>query len=195
MPLLKICLAVCPERLNTLTAAILNIEGQRATDKQDTFDGLLVQVLASMTEGNADHHEIRTSELTAKFNELWQGDKVINEKSIGRRLKALGVRTDTKTGHSTIRITLNEINTLKEQYGFISARTPENNSENSENSKEHVNTNTCTSEFLKGVKSETQETQKKLKGENDLLSTTFETPEFPEFLHGDNNENFREIEI
>ena len=195
IPLFQLCKVICPEKFGKLKAAILNISGERTQDKKESFDGLIVQVLSEMANGNADTYDIKTSDLTTKFNELWQGDKEINERSIGRRLKALGVHTDTKTGHSTIRITQNEINILKEQYGFISARTSENNSDNSEKSKEHTNPNTCTPEFLKGAKSETQKTQKKLKGENDLLSTTFETPEFPEFLHSGNNENLREVEI
>lgn len=103
-PLFQICQVVCPERFDALVAAILDIAGQRVQEKKESFDGLLVQVIFEMTQGDADHFDIPTADVTIRFNELWVSDKPKSTEWTGRRLKALGVKTDTKNRFSMIRL-------------------------------------------------------------------------------------------
>jgi hypothetical protein len=117
-PLFQICQLVCPERFDVLVAAILDIAGQRVQEKKESFDGLLVQVIFEMTQGDADHFDIPTADVTTRFNELWVSDKPKSKEWTGRRLKALGVKTDTKNRFSIIRFDRVALNTLLAQYGF-----------------------------------------------------------------------------
>jgi hypothetical protein len=95
-PLFQICRVACPERFEALVDSVLDIAGQRVQEKKESFDGLLVQVIFEMTHGDADHFDIPTADVATRFNELWNGDKPKSKEWTGRRLKALGVRTDTK---------------------------------------------------------------------------------------------------
>ena len=117
-PLFQICLIACPERYEALVAAILDIAEQRIQEKKESFDGLLVSVIFEMTQGGATHFDIPTADVTTRFNELWNGDKAKSKEWMGRRLKALGIPTDTKNRFSMIRLDRLSLNTLLAQYGW-----------------------------------------------------------------------------
>jgi hypothetical protein len=118
-PLFQICKVVCPERFDALVDTVLDIAGERIREKKESFDGLLVQVIFEMTQGDADHFDISTADVTTRFNELWNGEKPKRAEWTGRRLKALGVPTDTKSGHSKIHLDREARDILIMQYGFI----------------------------------------------------------------------------
>jgi hypothetical protein len=184
-PLFQICLQSCSERYNDLVNAVCDIAGQRVQEKKESFDGLLIQVIFEMTQGDATHFDISTADVTAKFNTLWNGDNK-SEKWTGRRLNFLGIKTNTKTGYSRFTLDRKSRDTLLMQYGFLEGET---NSRNSRNSKEADIASTKGSGFLF---SEHIETQENSKADIHVNSMAFEKPEFPEFLHGCNNENLRE---
>ena len=118
-PLFQICGVACPERYDDLLNAILNIANERTQEKKESFDGLLVQVIYEMAEGDAEHFDIPTADVTTRFNELWKGDKPKSKEWTGRRLKALGIPTDTKSRFSMIRLDRKTLNIILTQYGFI----------------------------------------------------------------------------
>jgi hypothetical protein len=117
-PLLQICLVVCPERYDALVNAFLDIASARTQEKRESFDGLLVSVIFEKTKGDADHFDILTSDVTTRFSELWNGDKPKSPEWTGRRLKAIGIKTDRKNQVSMIRLDRLSRNTLLAQYGF-----------------------------------------------------------------------------
>jgi len=202
MPLFKICQAVCPERYEALADAVLNIAGERVQEKKETSDGLLIQVIYEMTQTDATHFDILTSEVTTRFNELWNGDKAKSDKWTGRRLKAIGVPTDTKTGYSTIRLNRETLDTLLVQYGFIS-QGGEINSNNSRNSKAVDITSTLGFEFPFSENKETPETpetQRNSKINIPIISSGIELPEFSEVIPGgvsnkNVKDNLREVRL
>jgi len=182
-PLFQICRVVCLERFDDLVDAIMAVAGARIQEKRESVDGLLIQVIYEMTQGDADHFDIATADVTTRFNELWNGAKAKSEKTIGRRLKALGVQTDTKTGYSIIRLNRESLETLLMQYGFLK-QGGEINSNNSRNSKAADNTSTFDLEFPNVENIETQETQRNSKDDIAVISSSFEKHEFPEFISG-----------
>jgi len=117
-PLFQLCRVVCPERFEALVDVITAIAGQRIQEKRESFDGLLVNVIYEMTQGDADHFDIPTADVAERFNELWRGDKPKSKEWTGRRLKALGIQTDTKNRFSMIRLDRVSLNTVLAQYGF-----------------------------------------------------------------------------
>ena len=127
-PLFQICLAACPERFEALVSAVLDIASQRVQEKHESFDGLLIQVIYEMTRSDADHFDIATADVTTRFNELWNGDKPKTPEWTGRRLKALGIPTDTKTRFSMIRLDRSLLNILLPQYGFAAEEMSSNTS-------------------------------------------------------------------
>lgn len=144
-PLFQICRAACSERFEALVDSVFDIAGQRVQEKKESFDGLLVQVIFEMTQGDADHFDIPTVDVATRFNELWNGDKPKSKEWTGRRLKALGVRTDTKNRFSMIRLDRAALDTLLAQYGFI-PQGSERTSKTSQTSKHNENIDTLACE-------------------------------------------------
>lgn len=117
-PLFQICRVVCPERYGALVETIQNIAGDRVREKQESFDGILIQVIFELTQGDAEHFDIPTSDVTTRFNELWISDKPKRTEWVGRRLKALGIPTDTKSRFSMVRLHRSLLNIILSQYGY-----------------------------------------------------------------------------
>lgn len=138
-PLFQICKLVAPEKFETLVEVIEDIAAQRVQEKKESFDGLLVQIIYEMTQDDADHYDISTSEITERFNKLWNGDKPKRPEWTGRKLKALGIPTDTKSRVSMARLSRRELNVLLSQYGYD---TPVKSSKTSNTSQTVENTNT-----------------------------------------------------
>jgi hypothetical protein len=192
-PLFQICLQSCSERYKDLVNAVCDIAGQRVQEKKESFDGLLIQVILEMTQGDATHFDISTADVTAKFNTLWNGDDK-SEKWTGRRLNFLGIKTNTKTGRSRFTLDRQSRDTLVTQYGFLEG---ESNSRNSRNSKEADITIIKASEF---PYSGNIETQRNSKADIHVNSTVFEKPEFPEFIsegvsRNEEKKNLKEVRI
>jgi len=118
-PLFQICRVACPETFEVLVDAIQAIAGARIQEKKESFDGLLIQVIYEMTQGDAAHFDIATADVTTRFNELWNGDKLKSKEWTGRRLRALGIPTDTTSRFSMIRLDRETLDTVLTQYGFI----------------------------------------------------------------------------
>jgi len=138
-PLFQICRVVCPELYDALKDALLDVASERTQEKKESFDGLLVSVIVEMTQGDADHFDIATADVTTRFNELWKGDKSKTTAWIGRRLKALGIPTDTRNRFSTIRLDRELLNTILSQYGFTTVEISSNTS-NTLQDTENINT-------------------------------------------------------
>jgi hypothetical protein len=189
-PLFQICLMVCPERYDDLVGAVLDIAGQRTTEKRDSFDGLIIQALSDCITSDAAHYEIATADVTVKFNELWKGEKPKNEKWMGWKIKPLmGKKADTSSGRSIIKINRTELETLFSQFGITNSLTVGNNSENSEKSDNATNSKPYQSELLSEAKTETQKTQKpkretqnNSKGDSQAISAGFELSELSGFF-------------
>lgn len=139
--LFQICIRACPERYKVLIEVVKAIAGERVQEMKESFDGLLIQVIYEMTKGDADHFEIPTADVATRFNELWNSDNPKSKEWTGRRLKALGIPTDTKNRFSMIRLDREARDTILMQYGFIS-QVGEKTSKTSQTSKDTENTDT-----------------------------------------------------
>jgi len=193
-PLFQICMVICPARYKALLAAILNIAGERTQEKKESFDGLLIQVIFEMTQTDADHFDISTADVATRFNELWKGEKPKSIEWTGRRLKALGIPTDTKSGFSVIHLDRETLNTILMQYGFLNQQGGEKTSGTSRTSKDVDNTDALTAEVLLDVNCEPQKTSKV---DIPVNPNCFEEPEVSEdnYRRSEKINNLREIEI
>ncbi len=117
-PLFQLCQIVCPERYGALVETIQNISGDRTQEKKESFDGILIEVIFGLTQGDADHFDIPTIDVTTGFNKLWISDKPKRVEWVGRRLKALGIPTDTKTGFSMVRLDRSLLNIILTHWIF-----------------------------------------------------------------------------
>ncbi len=122
-PLLQICKMVAPERYDALVEAILNVATDRTEEKQTSDDGILVKILIEMSPTGLAEWDILTGDITDAFNhdrpENWKKDV----RTIARRLKALGVKTKLVGGKSRTFLKTDVLNTLSDQYGFLTPKT------------------------------------------------------------------------
>jgi hypothetical protein len=138
-PLFQVCLMVCPERYEDLIATIREVAGHRKDDLRESAEGKIVGILWEIAPTDIDDIEISTDTITGKYNEEIPEQYRRSNKWMGRRLKALGIRTSTATGHSIIKTDRKQVTVLAEQYGVIDVPVYGNNSKNSANSK-HIET-------------------------------------------------------
>jgi hypothetical protein len=129
-PLLQVCSMVYPGRLHALTDVLLEVAGQRSEEKKASMEGLIVASLDSLSpDGDETYWELATADVLKKFNESISEDWKKTPQWLGRRLKALGLETSTKTGHSIIQMNRETLDKLLFQYGFIGTEDVLRNSE------------------------------------------------------------------
>ena len=139
-PLLQVCKIVAPNQYGNLVDALVEIAEQRRSDRGATFEGRIVSIVYELSAPYVDtadpSWEIPTMDVLEKFNSGREEDKKKTPQWLGRKLKAIGIRTSRKTGRSKIIMTPEEISTLEDQYGLIEeyADTTQANSGNSDNS-------------------------------------------------------------
>ncbi len=143
-PLLSICKSVAPERYNELVVELLQIAGQRYQDMKDSIEGQIVETLylLSLNE-HGNEWMLKTSDVVSKINEKRVEGYKVDSRYIGKKLKALGLKTAIRHGgHSHIEIEKESFNTLCMQHGITEkgqrAPAPENHSPDSLHSPKPV---------------------------------------------------------
>lgn len=186
-PLLMVAAAVCPHRYNEIVEALVEKARERTEEKRDSIEGKIVQTLAELSvDPPVTEWEIQAGDILSRINadvpEHWRW----TSQKLGRRLKALSLRT--RKSHGTMRIVLTRetLSTLAAQYGvvFIPERVPGNSSPNSPKEESEITTETYTGESRGRV----GESEKKLP-RNSPAKDTVITKEIPsgesgEFLRG-----------
>lgn len=119
-PLLSICKLIAPERYKELVNELLRIAGQRIDDKKDSIEGQIVEALyvLSLNE-HSNEWMIKTSDVVDKVNEKRAEGYKVDSRYIGKKVKALGLRTAIRNkGYSYVEIERETLNTLCRQYGI-----------------------------------------------------------------------------
>lgn len=98
-PLLSICKLVCPERYEDLVNALLNQASRKAEDKKETVEGKIVNIIYRLSANSSERY-IMTVSVLERLNEGLSERKQFSSQWLGRKLKALGIKTDTSTGRS-----------------------------------------------------------------------------------------------
>jgi hypothetical protein len=135
-PLLQVCKVLYPQGFEDLKQALLEISGQRLEDKSSSIEGQIVTALKDLSPDDINEWQIPVANVLSKLNEGREDEHRLKSQYIGRKLKAMGLRTRISNGHSIITICRNELNVLLTQFLNIFSDMPEINSPNSPNSPE-----------------------------------------------------------
>lgn len=120
-PLLQVCKLICPEKLQVLKEALLEVAGQRIEEKKA---GIEWQIISALYELSPDEEvipewQIMLSKVLERLNENRPEDKKLTPQYLGRKLKAMGIKTRHIHGYSEILLIRTEFNTLLIQFGII----------------------------------------------------------------------------
>lgn len=98
-PLLSVCRLIAPERYSELINELLGIAGQRVASNKDSFEGEIVEALYALSiDKYSDEWTLKTSDVTNKINEKRPEGCKVDSRYIGKKVKALGLRTSLKQG-------------------------------------------------------------------------------------------------
>ena len=117
-PLLQICKLVYPEGFEELINALLDISQQRASDKKESIEGVIIETLLELSPKNVPEWKIKTADVLTELNKNRPDNKKMSSLSLGRKLKAMGIHTRRIHGISEIVINTPDFNILLTQFGF-----------------------------------------------------------------------------
>jgi hypothetical protein len=137
-PLLQACKMVYPQGLSDLKKALIEIAGLRIEDKKGSIEGQIITILSDLSEEPLEKQltewEIKTSDVLMELNQDRPEKFRLSPQYLGKKLKAMGVRTRISHGHSLISLTKEELRVLVSQIQIDTLPPPEKNSPNSPNS-------------------------------------------------------------
>lgn len=126
VPLIQVCKLVAPDKVEALIDALKGISGQRLEDKKLSTEGQIVQHLFDLSpdEGNILEWKITTATLLDKLNADRPEKYKLTPQGMGKKLKAMGIKTKTVMGYSEIHLNKADFDTLLIEYGIISSPAP-----------------------------------------------------------------------
>jgi hypothetical protein len=117
-PLVQVIRLVRPEREDALINLINTLQRQKRSDRGETVEGSILAAIIGL-EGEVSGGRLSVKEITAAYNQGKAEKFQINEKTVGRRLKAMGFQnTHIGTGISAIFWNDELINSLCSYYGI-----------------------------------------------------------------------------
>jgi hypothetical protein len=123
-PLLQICKLVYPQGYNELQNALLEVAGQRIEDRKESIEGQIVSTLFELSQKGLSEWKVKTSELLSKLNESRPDNHKLTSQYIGKKLKAMDLRTRRIHGLSEILLNRSGFDILLEQYGICQNTRP-----------------------------------------------------------------------
>jgi hypothetical protein len=118
-PLLQICKVAHPRGFELLLEALLEIAGQRIEDKKESIEGEILEELDDLSPTDVIEWTIPTQELLEKINSNRPSQYMLSSQGLGKKLKAMGIKTRKVRGYSEIKIMRSEFQLLKAQYGLL----------------------------------------------------------------------------
>jgi hypothetical protein len=115
-PLLRVCKMVYPEGLDDLKRALLDVARSRIEDKAQDIEGRIVTIIDDLSPKGQDTWEIWTSDVLDKLNEDRPEGHKYTAPRLGKKLKAMGLKTRITNGHSRIMLESQDFRTLQAQY-------------------------------------------------------------------------------
>ena len=140
-PLLQVCKLTHPERMDTLVGALLEVAEQRIEDKKGSTEGKIIASLFELSpkKENISEWVILISELLNSLNTDIPEKYRFSSPGLGKRLKAMGIKTRKIHGYAEVLLTRIEFNILLVQYGIIPSPTPGETLPNSTKAQEVEN--------------------------------------------------------
>lgn len=143
-PLLQVCKLACPDKLDFLKAALLDIANQRLESKQETLDGQIVSILKDLSPEGIPEWEIQIQDIVDKLNEKRPEGHKLTPRYVGQRIKGLSIPKRKTHGVFEAQLTTALLATLLFQYGFGNSLEdiPQNTSPTSPTSPNSINSET-----------------------------------------------------
>jgi len=120
-PMLQVCKLVCPDVLNSLIKALREVSSQKTEDRNAGIEGQIVEAIDELSSDKKTlpEWEILQSELLGLLNEDRPEQHQLTPQYLGKKLKAIGIKTRKVHGYAEIRLKKSEFDTLLVQYGII----------------------------------------------------------------------------
>ncbi len=119
-PLLQVCKLVNPAEYGNLINALKKIARQRIEDKKASIEGIIIERLFSLSEDteNIPEWTVETAKLLELINEDRPDKYKLSPQGLGKKLKAMGIKTRKIHGYSEIILNRTDFNILLTQYGL-----------------------------------------------------------------------------
>jgi hypothetical protein len=115
----QVCKLVYPEGLATLKNALLAVAAQKKEDKSAGIEGQIIEAIDELSSDKKElpEWEIWQSKLLELLNENRSEQHQLTPQYLGKKLKAIGIKTRKIQGYAEIQLKKLEFSTLLEQYG------------------------------------------------------------------------------
>jgi hypothetical protein len=117
-PLFQVCKMVCPDRLTTLKEAMLELAGQRVEEKQDTIEGQIISIVDYLSPEGVPNWTIQVQDILEEINKKRPDDHKLTSQYLGRKIKALGLKTRRVHGRTEVLMSRPILQTFLFQYGL-----------------------------------------------------------------------------
>jgi len=120
-PMLQVCKLVYPEGLATLTKALQDVAMQKSEDKKAGIEGQIIEAINELSSDKKMLPEwnISQSRVLSLLNESRLEQHQLTPQYLGRKLKAIGLKTRKVHGYAEVQISKSEFEILLTQYGAI----------------------------------------------------------------------------
>jgi hypothetical protein len=121
----QVCKLVYPEGLNTLNNALLAVADQKKEDKKVGIEGQIIEAIDELSSDmkTLPEWKILQSKLLKLLNES-RPEHQLSPQYLGRKLKAIGIKTRKVHGYAEIQLKKSEFYILLVQYGIIEPISP-----------------------------------------------------------------------
>lgn len=123
-PILQVCKLVCPTKLGVITEAILEKARQRLDDTRETIEGEIVSALNRLSPKAVTEWSISGEKILCEINEKRPKGQKLTSQSLGRRIKALGLKTRKIHGYAEVVLNRESFNAFLVQFGFFDPSVP-----------------------------------------------------------------------
>jgi len=118
-PLLQVCLmTTCQGVYETLKKLLIEISNQRREDRAQTIEGRIVAFINELSDDKVEEWEIKTSGVVDKLNETRPEGQKLSSQYVGKKLKAMSIKTRISHGRSHIYMNSETLEMLLAQYNF-----------------------------------------------------------------------------
>jgi hypothetical protein len=119
-PLLQVCILACPDALDALTQAIVEIARENVPDKGQTLEAKIVEILSGLSPTGQLEWKIRMEDVVAGLNKNELEAFHVKPGVLGKKIKTLGLQTKLSGGYAKILLTRIDLDALLKQYGIES---------------------------------------------------------------------------
>jgi hypothetical protein len=118
-PLLQVCQVACPESMDDLIRALLDVAGERMEDRRASDEGRIVAALSELSPPGVPKWELKTADILDYLNQGKPEDQRYGSRWLGGQLNALGLPKKKVHGGVTARLLDREtLDNLRLQYGL-----------------------------------------------------------------------------